>query len=115
MPRLLRRVLTISLLLGAWAFVGQDRAPLPVMMSQAVAGPEGNADQGKVKVTVGSKTQTFDISHVDSLWKMSFTLKDIFRFINDNMKPMEDTRDVEYAAVNGMLSKLDPHSVLLRP
>src|SRR4051812_33650830 len=177
MPRLLRRVLTISLLLGAWAFVGQDRAPLPVMMSQAVAGPggngdfrggvekpqhdlsnprvftkvilyvkdhyvdpkrvkpkemmiaaleyvektvpdvivEGNADQGKVKVTVGSKVQTFDISHVDSLWRMSFTLKDIFRFINENMKPMEDTRDVEYAAVNGMLSKLDPHSVLLRP
>jgi carboxyl-terminal processing protease len=177
MPRLLRRVLTISLLLGAWAFVGQDRAPLPVMMSQAVAGPggngdfrggvekpthdlsnprvftkvilyvkdhyvdpkrikpkemmisaleyvektvpdvivEGNADQGKVKITVGNKVQTFDISHVDSLWKMSFTLKDIFRFINDNMKPMDDTRDVEYAAVNGMLSKLDPHSVLLRP
>jgi len=28
---------------------------------------------------------------------------------------MEDTRDIEYAAVNGMLSKLDPHSVLLRP
>jgi carboxyl-terminal processing protease len=177
MPRLLRRLLTISLLLGAWAFVGQDRAPLPVMMSQAVAGPggagdfrggvekpqhdlsnprvftkvilyvkdhyvdpkrikpkemmiaaleyvektvpdvivEGNADQGKVKVTVGNKVQTFDISHVDSLWKMSFTLKDVFRFINENMKPMEDTRDVEYAAVNGMLSKLDPHSVLLRP
>jgi len=177
MPRLLRQVLTVSLLLGAWAFVGQDRAPLPVMMSQAVAGPggngdsrggvegpkhdlsnprvftkvilyvkdhyvdpkrikpkemmiasleyvektvpdvivEGNADQGKVKVTVGNKVQTFDISHVDSLWKMSFTLKDVFRFINENMKPMEDTRDVEYAAVNGMLSKLDPHSVLLRP
>jgi carboxyl-terminal processing protease len=177
MPRLLRRVLTISLLLGAWAFVGQDRAPLPVMMSQAVAGPggagdfrggvekpshdlsnprvftkvilyvkdhyvdpkrikpkemmisaleyvektvpdvivEGSAEQGKVKITVGNKIQSFDISHVDSLWKMSFTLKDIFRFINDNMKPMDDTRDVEYAAVNGMLSKLDPHSVLLRP
>src|SRR5687767_2829347 len=46
---------------------------------------------------------------------MSFTLKDSFRYINENMQPMEDTRDVEYAAVNGMLSKLDPHSVLLRP
>jgi len=177
MPRLLRRLLTISLLLGAWALVGQDRAPLPVTMSQAVAGPGGNGDfrggverpshdlsnprvftkvilyvkdhyvdpkrikpkemmisaleyvektvpdviveaapdQQKVKITVGNKVQTFDISHVDSLWKMSFTLKDIFRFINENMKPMDDTRDVEYAAVNGMLSKLDPHSVLLRP
>ena len=31
------------------------------------------------------------------------------------MRPIEDTRDVEYAAVNGMLSTLDPHSVLLKP
>ncbi|HEY8210859.1 MAG TPA: MXAN_5808 family serine peptidase, partial [Myxococcaceae bacterium] len=76
---------------------------------------EAAPDLSKVKVTVGSKNQAFDISHVDSLWKMSFTLKDIFRFIDENMKSMEDTRDVEYAAVNGMLSKLDPHSVLLRP
>lgn len=178
MPSSLRRALTLLLLLGAWALVGQDRTPLPEVMSQAVAGPggrdteparsversphdlanprlftkvilyvkdhyvdprrvkpkemmiaaleyvektvpevivEGNADQSKLKVTVASKVQTFDISHVDSLWKMSFTLKDVFRFIDDNMQPMEDTRDVEYAAVNGMLSKLDPHSVLLRP
>jgi len=76
---------------------------------------DGNADTGKLRVTVGEKTQNFDISHVDSLWKMSFTMKDVFRFISENMRPMEDTRDVEYAAVNGMLSKLDPHSVLLRP
>jgi carboxyl-terminal processing protease len=178
MPRSLRRVLTIVLLLGAWALVGQDRTPLPEVMSQAVAGPggrdgeqprsveraphdlanprlftkvilyvkdhyvdprrvkpremmiaaleyvektvpdvivEGSAGDGKLTVTVGSKVQTFDITHVDSLWKMSFLLKDVFRFIDDNMQPMEDTRDVEYAAVNGMLSKLDPHSVLLRP
>ncbi|HLL56210.1 MAG TPA: MXAN_5808 family serine peptidase [Myxococcaceae bacterium] len=76
---------------------------------------DGSADTGKLKVTVGNKVQNFDISHVDSLWKMSFLMKDVFRFINENMRPMEDTRDVEYAAVNGMLSKLDPHSVLLRP
>ncbi len=46
---------------------------------------------------------------------MSFTLKDVFDFISKNMRPIEDTRDIEYAAVNGMLSTLDPHSVLLRP
>ena len=37
------------------------------------------------------------ISHVDSLWKMSFTLKDVFDFIQHNMRPVEDTRDIEYA------------------
>src|SRR4029079_19568603 len=46
MPRSLRRVLTISLLLGAWALVGQDRAPLPVTMSQAFAGPGGRDSDG---------------------------------------------------------------------
>jgi len=76
---------------------------------------DGNAEAGKLRVTVGEKTQNFDISHVDSLWRMSFAMKDVFRFISENMHPMEDTRDVEYAAVNGMLSKLDPHSVLMRP
>ena len=42
-------------------------------------------------------------------------MKDVFDFIGTNMRPSEDTRDVEYAAVNGMLSTLDPHSVLLKP
>src|SRR6185312_4905265 len=51
----------------------------------------------------------------DSLWKMSFQMKDVFEFIGNKLRPSEDTRDVEYAAVNGMLSTLDPHSVLLRP
>src|SRR5687767_11613651 len=146
MPSSLRRALTLVLLLGAWALVGQDRTPLPEVMSQAVAGPggrepdqtraaveraphdlanprlftkvilyvkdhyvdprrvkpkemmiaaleyvektvpevivEGSADQSKLKVTVANKVQTFDISHVDSLSKMSFTLKDVFRFID---------------------------------
>jgi carboxyl-terminal processing protease len=76
---------------------------------------EGNADAGKLKVTVNGKARDFDISHVDSLWKMSFTMKDVFDYIGKNMRPIEDTRDVEYAAVNGMLSTLDPHSVLLKP
>jgi carboxyl-terminal processing protease len=178
MPRIFRRFLAIVALLGAWAFVGKDRAPVP-LLADAVAGPaaradmggesyhsdkphdlsslriftkvilyvkdnyvdpkrvkpkemmiaaleyvekavpdvmvDGNADTGKVKVNVNGKVRDFDISKVDSLWKMSFTLKDVFDFISKNMRPVEDTRDVEYAAVNGMLSTLDPHSVLLRP
>jgi carboxyl-terminal processing protease len=76
---------------------------------------DGNADSGKLKVTVNGKSRDFDISHVDSLWKMSFTIKDVFDYISKNMRPLDDTREVEYAAVNGMLSTLDPHSVLLRP
>ncbi len=76
---------------------------------------DGTAESGKLRLNVNGKLKEFDISHVDSLWKMSFTLKDIFDFIQHNMRPVEDTRDIEYAAVNGMLQTLDPHSVLLRP
>jgi carboxyl-terminal processing protease len=182
MPRILRRTVAIVVLLTTWALLGSDRAPLPVTMGEAVAGPpnyaspsehasrsgtdkpqhdlsslrtltkvilyvkenyvdpkrvkpremmvqaleyvekavpdvlvEGTAESGRIRVNVNGKNREFDIGHIDSLWKMSFTLKDVFEFISENMRPMEDTRDVEYAAVNGMLSTLDPHSVLLRP
>jgi carboxyl-terminal processing protease len=76
---------------------------------------EGTADTGRVKLQASGKSREFDISHVDSLWKMTFTLKDIFAFLSANMHSVEDTREVEYAAINGMLSTLDPHSVLMRP
>lgn len=168
-----RRVAVIAALLLAWAFSGNDRAPLTLTMSEAVAAPradekdaksphelsalriltkvihyvkenyvdpkrvrpkemlvasleaveksvpdvmvDGNADLGRVRVNVNGKLKEFDIGHVDSLWKMSFTMKDIFDFIARNMRPVEDSREIEYAAVNGMLQTLDPHSVLLRP
>jgi carboxyl-terminal processing protease len=76
---------------------------------------DGSVETGKVKVTANGKSKDFDFSHVDSLWKMSFTMKDVFDFISRTMRPLEDSRDVEYAAVNGMLQTLDPHSVLMRP
>ncbi|WP_224243937.1 MXAN_5808 family serine peptidase [Hyalangium gracile] len=178
MPRMLRRIIAVAVLLGAWALVGSDRAPIPLTMGAAQASQgwqgslaqqkgekpqhdlsalrvftkvilyvkdnyvdpkrvkpkemmiaaleyveksvpdvlvDGNAETGKLSLNVNGKQREFDISHVDSPWKLSFTLKDVFDFISKNMRPMEDTRDIEYAAINGMLSTLDPHSVLLRP
>lgn len=76
---------------------------------------DGTAESGKLRLNVNGKLKEFDIGHVDSPWKLSFTLKDFFDFIARSMRPMEDSREVEYAAINGMLQTLDPHSVLLRP
>jgi carboxyl-terminal processing protease len=177
MPRMLRRIIAVAVLLGAWALVGSDRAPIPLTMGAAQASQgwngsasqkegkaphelaalrvftkvvisvkenyvdpkrvkpkemmisaleyveksvpdvlvEGNAETGKLALNVNGKQKEFDISHVDSLWKMSFTLKDVFEFVSKNMRPIDDTRDIEFAAVQGMLSTLDPHSQLLRP
>ncbi len=43
-------------------------------------------------------------------------LREIFDFVQENLKGTDvDLREVEYAACNGMLHTLDPHSVLLSP
>lgn len=76
---------------------------------------ETNRAQNDILVVVGNKQARFSSVDVDSPWKLNGTLKRIFRFIEANMNPGADLSEVEYAAVNGMLSTLDPHSVLLDP
>ncbi len=44
MPRMIRRVLVLFLILGAWAFVGTHRAPVPVTVGEAFAGPGATRD-----------------------------------------------------------------------
>jgi carboxyl-terminal processing protease len=68
-----------------------------------------------VSVRVNDKEETFDTKNVDSPWRLGATLKKVFRFIESNMNAGADLAEVEYAAVNGMLSTLDPHSNLMDP
>lgn len=78
-----------------------------------------DVDSDTVKISVGNGSGTeqrvFDIHDVTTLWELSFRLQSIFRFLETRISAEVDKKDVEYAAVNGMLSKLDPHSVLLEP
>lgn len=80
---------------------------------------EVERDENEVPVSltvrVDEAERTFDLRDVDNLWQMSFKFKDIFRFIQANLKHYDRYQEIEYAAINGMLSTLDPHSVLLRP
>lgn len=79
---------------------------------------DGDVKTGAVKVTVGGKTASFSITDVDSIFKMSLRLGQVMGFVQKNLDPghpAEDLRNIEYALVNGMLSSLDPHSVLLKP
>ena len=69
----------------------------------------------RVTVRLNGAEEVFDLGDVDNLWQMSFRFKDILRFVQKNLRHFKKLRDVEYAAVDGILSTLDPHSVLLRP
>lgn len=76
---------------------------------------EASPARDQVVVVVNDQRKTFSTSDVDSPWRLSGKLKKIFRFIESHMNPSAELADVEYAAVNGMLNTLDPHSVLLQP
>ena len=76
---------------------------------------EPDAARNKVTVAVNDKQEVFDTDDVDSPWRLSAKLRGIFRFVEANMNAGADLNKVEYAAVNGMLATLDPHSILMDP
>ncbi len=76
---------------------------------------KGSAQSGHVEVTCGNATQAFDFSDVTSIWMIPHRIRPIFAFIQKNLLPTENRRNIEYAAINGMLSTLDPHSWFLNP
>ncbi len=69
----------------------------------------------RLLVQVNEAEQAFELRDVDSLWQTAFKFRDIFRFIQPNLLNYSEFDDIEYAAINGMLSTLDPHSNLMRP
>jgi carboxyl-terminal processing protease len=79
---------------------------------------DGDVKSGEVKVTVGTHAATFPVSDVDTIFKMSLRLSQVMAFVQKHLDPSHDgeaLRNLEYALTNGMLSSLDPHSVLLKP
>ncbi|MBK6847945.1 MAG: PDZ domain-containing protein [Proteobacteria bacterium] len=74
-----------------------------------------SSDKGRLAVRVQDVERSFDIRQVDSPWNLSAVMRTILRFIQPHLQPTTELGDVEYAAINGMLSTLDPHSVLLEP
>jgi carboxyl-terminal processing protease len=77
------------------------------------------AEEGSNRVTVVADTaeRTFDLADVNSPWKLQAKWGEIFAFLQGQLRGHQevDLQDVEYAAANGMLRTLDPHSILLSP
>ena len=72
--------------------------------------------QPTLEVQVGEHRRAFRVDDVDSPWALTERFREIFRFLQEHLDEEDlELREVEYAAVGGMLRTLDPHSVLLTP
>ena len=98
---------------------GSGGAPAPGVPTPSLKAGCGHADskiaEGHVRVTVGNQTRDFDYRDIDSIWQIPLKMREVFSFMRDNLVTATDQREIEFAAINGMLSTLDPHSWLLKP
>jgi carboxyl-terminal processing protease len=76
---------------------------------------KGDAKSEKLTVTVGNATRDFVIKDVDTIWNARLLLGEVLGFVQENLVAHDDLREIEYAAAAGVLSTLDPHSVVLEP
>jgi carboxyl-terminal processing protease len=103
-----RRVKPREMLLTALDYVQKDVAQVIVVRDEA--------SPSQVRVRVDTQEKIFRVDDVQGPWDVSSHLREVFAFLQDGLRGTDvDLRDVEYAACNGMLHTLDPHSVLLSP
>lgn len=102
-----KRVKPKEMLLSALNNVQRDVAQVIVMHEEGAP---------TAKIRVDTQEKEFRVDNVQGPWDVSARLRDVFAFLQDGLRGSEvDLREVEYAACNGMLRTLDPHSVLLSP
>ena len=103
-----KRVKPKEMLLSALNYVQKDVAQVIVTARRG--------QPHRCKVRVDTQEKEFRVDDVQGPWDVSARLRDVFAFLQDGLRGTDvDLRDVEYAACNGMLHTLDPHSVLLSP
>lgn len=67
-------------------------------------------------VTVGDVRKDFSLTGLGDLMAAAERLEEILRFTQSELKLAPDaTHKLEYAAINGLLAPLDPHTILLTP
>ncbi|MEJ7731198.1 MAG: MXAN_5808 family serine peptidase, partial [Polyangiaceae bacterium] len=100
------RVKPKEMLLSALNYVQRDVAQVIVLTD----------DPNEVTVRVETNEKKFRVDNIQGPWDVSARLREVFTFLQKNLRGSEvDLREVEYAACNGMLHTLDPHSVFLSP
>ncbi len=74
-----------------------------------------NDESEEIEILVDKTSKTIDISRMRQLGELYNTLNDVLHFVNENKYHEIKAEDIEYAAINGMLAQLDPHSVVFPP
>jgi carboxyl-terminal processing protease len=77
-----------------------------------------NADKpGYLTIRVDTEQTELKIDDVLGPWDVAAKLREAFAFMQKNLANAEgvDLRELEYAACNGILRTLDPHSVFMSP
>jgi carboxyl-terminal processing protease len=84
-------------------------------VAQVLVSHEDNAPT--VSVRVDTHERTFPLGDVNSPWTLQQRWGEVLGFLQQHLRGVPDVnlQEVEYAAANGMLRTLDPHSVLLTP
>jgi carboxyl-terminal processing protease len=101
------RVKPREMLLAALNRIQQD-------VAQVIVLHEENSPEVLVRVETAEKK--FRVDNIQGPWDIAARLREVFAFLQEHLRGTEvDLRDVEYAACNGMLHTLDPHSVFLSP
>ncbi len=103
------RVKPRDMLLSALNQIQRDVAQVIVLPN-----PEKN---GTVTVRVDTEQMELKIDDVLGPWDVAAKLREVFAFMQKHLASTEgvDLREIEYAACNGILRTLDPHSVFLSP
>jgi carboxyl-terminal processing protease len=69
-----------------------------------------------IRVRVDTEEKEFRVDNVQGPWDVSARLREVFEFLQTHLKDTDvKLEEIEYAACNGMLQTLDPHSVFLSP
>ncbi len=103
------RVRPRDMLLSALNQIQRDVAQVIVLPNKEKA--------GTVLVRVDTEEMQLGIDDVLGPWDVSAKLREVFAFLQKHLSTAEgvDLREVEYAACNGILRTLDPHSVFMSP
>lgn len=74
-----------------------------------------NDELEEMEILVDKTSKIIDISRIRQLGELYNTLNDVMRFVNENKYHEIKAEEIEYAAINGLLAQLDPHSVVFPP